>query len=71
MIREESVGTGLTKRLKLARLESGLTQAKAAAEAGVDVSTIWRYEHGRMPPSTLALKMLSRIYEKSVEWFSV
>ena len=61
MTQRKSGGTGMMNRLRLVHLESGLTQREVAAEAGLDVGTIWRYEDGRVKPSDVALKLLSVI----------
>ncbi len=56
-------------RLYQAQSEIGLTQEEAAEQAGLTRNSISRYETGSVNPSTLALKMLSTIYNKPVEWF--
>ena len=56
-------------RLKQARNEAGLTLEAAAEGAGLDLTTIWRYEAGQRSPTGLALAGLARTYSKPVEWF--
>ena len=56
-------------RLKTARLLSGLTLEAAAERAGVDYTTIWRYEAGQRSPGAIPLFKLARVYRKSVDWF--
>ena len=56
-------------RLKLARLEAGLTLEKAAEALGTDLNTIWRYEAGRHKPPGPTLHGLAGLYRRPVAWF--
>lgn len=45
-----------------ARQAAGLTQAQAAAELGVDVTTLGRWERGQTAPDVWAMRVMSRIF---------
>ena len=57
------------KRLKEARLEAGLTLTEAARRAGVELTSVWRYENSQREPSAHVMYALARVYRKSMEWF--
>ena len=44
------------------RARSGLTQQEAAARADVSVTSLWRYETGRIAPSPHVLRSLLAAY---------
>lgn len=50
----------LGRRLTARRQELGLTQEKFAAEIGVDLTTLQRWENGRGEPRGLYLKAVER-----------
>ena len=53
----------LGNRLRLARIEAGLTQAQAADRLGISAQTIRNWEAGRHEPGPSALSDLSVLYE--------
>ena len=55
-------------RLAEARKKAGLTQEKAAEQAGLSTTSIARYERALGYPSQAALKLLALLYGTSVEW---
>lgn len=57
----------LENRLKLARVERGLSQEQLAALAGVTRQTISSIETGQYVPSALLAFVLARRLEKPVE----
>ena len=59
----------LPQRLRRARSENRMTLQEAADRAGVEQTTIWRYEAGQRTPSGPTLRVLSQVYRKPVEWF--
>lgn len=59
---------GIAKRLRMARAATGMTQLRAAAEAGISPSVLSLYEHARRDPLSLAIKRLARAYGVSVDW---
>ena len=48
------------------REAAGLTQERAAVAAGVSVTSLWRYETGRLVPSSHVLRSLFAAYERVV-----
>jgi len=48
------------------RERSGLTQEQAAARADVSVTSLWRYETGRIVPSPHVLRSLLAAYTPAV-----
>ena len=55
-------------RLAEARKRAGLTQEKAAEQAGPSTTSITRYERALGYPSQAALKLLDVLYGTSTEW---
>ncbi len=55
-------------RLKMARLNSGLTQRDVAKELHIGASTYCRIERGISEPSAVQLATLSGLYGLSVLW---
>ncbi len=55
-------------RLAEARKRAGLTQEKAAEQAGLSTTSIARYERALGYPSQAALKLLAVLYGRSTEW---
>lgn len=56
-------------RLKKARLESRLKQAQVARYLQLPVSAVSAFESGQRKLDALELFMLSRLYQKPLEWF--
>ena len=52
----------LASVLVSARRDAGLTQAQAAAELGVDVTTLGRGERGQTAPNVWVMRVMSRIF---------
>lgn len=48
--------------LKAARVNAGFKQRDAAKEAGIDTSTLGRYERGLATPDVILAKKLSKMY---------
>ena len=62
----------LKNRLKLARVESGLTQAELADRAGVTRQTVGLIEAGRYNPTLNLCVQLARVTGKTLDelfWF--
>lgn len=53
----ESIG----KRIRIARLSSGLTQSQLASKIGCNVNTVSRWEHDKFAPSSEDIIALSKI----------
>jgi transcriptional regulator with XRE-family HTH domain len=54
-------------RLKLWRLQGGLTQAAAAAQIGIGESTLALLESGRMRPTEAQLDRLRTVFGSAAE----
>jgi transcriptional regulator with XRE-family HTH domain len=52
------------KRLRKAR---GLTQGNLAAELGVEMNTVWKWENGKIMPSVETLQRLANFFDISVD----
>jgi SOS-response transcriptional repressor LexA len=57
------------KRLKQARIESGLTIKEAARRGGTQMASLWRYEAGQREPLAHIVYALAQVYRKPIEWF--
>ena len=57
------------KRLRQARIESGLTIKEADRRAGTEMTSLWRYEAGQREPMAHVVYALAKVYRKPVEWF--
>ena len=55
--------------MREARREAGLTQAQAAEMIGVNRNSVVRYENGASRPLPEILEQLSRLYDRSPNWF--
>ena len=51
-----------------ARRDAGLPQAKAAEQAGINTSSLRRYEHGKARPTKATLRRLALAYGKPPHW---
>ena len=69
LVEPENPASEFGKRLKEARLEAGLTLTEAARRAGVELTSVWRYENSHREPSAHVIYALARVYRKSMEWF--
>ena len=56
-------------RIKKARQDTGLTQREVAEETGIPMSTIAKYETGRLEPDLEKLGILADFYEKPADFF--
>lgn len=56
-------------RIKNARIEAGLTQREVAAESGIPLSTIAKYETGKLEPDLEKLGIIATFYDKSADYF--
>ena len=50
-------------------MEAGLTLTEAARRAGVELTSVWRYEAGQREPMAHVIYALAKVYRKPVEWF--
>ena len=57
------------ERLKAAREQAGLTQARVADQLQVTEMTVYRWESGKYEPSYGKLQLLSNLYRQPVEAF--
>jgi len=57
------------RRMKQARIESGLTIKEAARRGGTQMASLWRYEAGQREPLAHVVYALARVYRKPIEWF--
>ena len=55
-------------RLREARIKAGLTQQQLADKAGVPVTTLSRYENGRIEPEVGTCARLCRTLHVSADW---
>ena len=69
MVEPENPAPELGQRLKEARLEAGLTLTDAARRAGIELTSVWRYEAGQREPMAHVIYALAKVYRKPVEWF--
>ncbi len=56
-------------RIKKARQDTGLTQREVAEETGIPLSTIAKYETGRLEPDLEKLGILADFYGKPADFF--
>ena len=57
------------RRMKQARIESGLTIKEAARRGGTQMASLWRYEAGQREPLAHIVYALAQVYRKPIEWF--
>ena len=57
----------LGKELKKQRTRKGLTQAELAAESGIDIRNLSRYETDTVQPRRATLEKLAEVYEIPVD----
>ncbi len=57
----------MKNRLKLSRIEIGITQQQLAEKAGVSRQSIIAIESGKYIPSTLLALKFANIFNKSIE----
>ncbi len=57
------------ERIKHARKEIGLTQREVAKETGIPLSTIAKYETGRLEPDLEKLGILANYFCKPADYF--
>ena len=60
--------TILAKRLQVARIAAGLSQAKAAEHAGVTRVTVFKAERGQHTPRMDTVVILAKAYGVSIDW---
>lgn len=56
-------------RVKKARKDAGFTQREVAQETKIPLSTIAKYETGKLEPDLEKLGILADFYEKSADFF--
>jgi transcriptional regulator with XRE-family HTH domain len=59
----------IAKRLRLARIAAGVTQAAAADHVGVTFQQLQKYETGTNRVSAGCLKLLAQCYGRPIGWF--
>jgi transcriptional regulator with XRE-family HTH domain len=59
----------IAKRLRLARIAAGVTQAAAADHVGVTFQQLQKYETGANRVSAGSLALLAQAYGRPVGWF--
>ena len=57
--------THTARQIKELRYRLGMTQEQFAAELGVTVSAVNRWENGKVQPSPLALKVMEQLKNKA------
>lgn len=66
---EDTVRHRLSRNLRIARLEDGLSQRELAERVGVHKNQIQRYEYdNEYPPSVAALMLLAQELTRSADW---
>ncbi len=58
----------LGARLRLARLQAGLTTAELARRLGVARETVSAWEHGRQEPKASYLRAIAEVTGSSADW---
>lgn len=58
----------LNKRLKMLRIEKGLTQEQVAKDLGTTKVSIGRYENGTREPKSEMLEAISNYYNVSIDY---
>ena len=56
-------------RMKQARKETGFSQREVAELTGIPLSSIAKYETGKLEPDLEKLGIISTFYEKSADYF--
>lgn len=69
LLNDSAVDT-LAKRIRMARLISGLKQSDIADAIGVARSTVNEWEAGRSEPSATRLFALARTTGQALDWFA-
>jgi len=69
LVEAGDTASGFPQRLKEARLEAGLTLTDAARRAGIELTSVWRYEAGQREPMAHVVYALAKVYRRPVEWF--
>lgn len=59
----------IAKRLRIARIAAGVTQAGAADHLGITFQQVQKYESGDNRVSAGCLALLAQCYGRPVEWF--
>jgi transcriptional regulator with XRE-family HTH domain len=59
----------IAKRLRVARIAAGITQAAAADHVGVTFQQLQKYETGTNRVSAGCLKLLAQCYGRPIGWF--
>ena len=65
----DDVTNDFGKRLKQARIESGLTIKEAARRGGTQMASLWRYEAGQREPMAHMVYAMAKVYRRPIEWF--
>lgn len=60
---------GFVKKLKKARMEAGLTQARVADKLGCSQSWVSKIELGELRVEAIWLNRLAKLYGKNVSYF--
>ncbi|RMD77315.1 XRE family transcriptional regulator [Candidatus Dojkabacteria bacterium] len=67
--KREALLEGLSKKIKMARLESSMSQLEVGRVLGVTDKTISAYESGRIVPPVDKLMALAEIFKKPITYF--
>jgi transcriptional regulator with XRE-family HTH domain len=59
----------VAKRLRLARIAAGVTQAAAAGHVGVTFQQLQKYETGTNRVTAGCLALLAQLYGQPIGWF--
>jgi transcriptional regulator with XRE-family HTH domain len=59
----------ISARLRVARMESGVTQQCSAEALGITFQQIQKYESGKNRISAGRLFELAKLYRKPIDWF--
>lgn len=57
------------QRMKKARAETGFSQREVAEETKIPLSTIAKYETGRLEPDLEKLGIIAEFYKKPADYF--
>jgi transcriptional regulator with XRE-family HTH domain len=63
------IDRAIAKRLRLARIAAGVSQAQAAEHIGVTFQQVQKYENGTNRVTAGCLALLAQVYGRPVAWF--
>jgi len=68
-LRPNAADCQVARRLRIARIAAGISQADAANHVGVTQQQILKYENGTNRVSAGCLALLAQFYRRPVAWF--